>query len=307
MFTVGASTIDRDFANYVALGDKKHLMIGSLDPKKTKGKILVCLLDEIDGLVYAEEEALSKGIIGLILANNKQRGNDIIAFAHLLPTTNINYTDGEYVYSYIRATTNPKACMSSAKTEVGVKPAPLIASLSSRGPNLIQPSILKPDVIAPGVDISGTSISSPHVAAIAALLKILYPDWTPAAIKSAIMTTATTMEENMPLLDQSKQEATSFTYRAGHMEPELAADPGLVYDLTIDDYLNCLCAHHDFNYPSIVVPNLGKHLVEVSRTVTNVGSPGIYWVYVKESYGVSVLVKPKYLELTKLVKRRHLR
>ncbi|MED6123302.1 hypothetical protein PIB30_047836, partial [Stylosanthes scabra] len=392
MFTVGASTIDRDFANYVALGDKRNLMgtslttglpskkfyslinsvdakvanapiedaeickIGSLDPKKTKGKILVCLLNEIDGLVYAEEEALSKGTIGLILANNKQRGNDIIAYAHLLPTTHINYTDGEYVYSYIRATKNPKAYMSRAKTEVGVKPAPLIASLSSRGPNLIQPSILKPDVIAPGVDIvcstiesisptgfetdsrripytieSGTSISSPHVAAIAALLKILYPDWTPAAIRSAIMTTATTMDENdMPLMDQSKQEAIPFAYGAGHIEPELATDPGLVYDLNIDDYLNFLCAHHgynqtqiskfykrsphhvspehynilDFNYPSIVVPNLGKHLVEVSRTVTNVGSPGIYWVYVKEPYGVSVLVKPKYLEFNKVGEKK---
>lgn len=72
----------------------------------------------------------------------------------------------------------------------------------------------QPDITAPGVDIlyayigaisptglasdnrripynigSGTSISCPHVSAIVALLKTIYPNWSPAAFKSAIMTT----------------------------------------------------------------------------------------------------------------------
>ena len=124
-------------------------------------------------------------------------------------------------------------------------------------------------------------------------------------------------------MDQSKQEATPFAYGAGHIQPELAMDPGLVYDLNTDDYLNFLCAHGynqtqitmfsgrphtcrksynilDFNYPSITVPNLGKHSVEVTRTVTNVGSPETYKVYVKAPYGVSVLVKPRSLKFNKV-------
>lgn len=50
-------------------------------------------------------------------------------------------------------------------------------------------------------------------------------------------------DNNRPIMDQSKEEATPFAYGAGHIQPEHAMDPGLVYDLNIADYLNFLCAH----------------------------------------------------------------
>lgn len=73
---------------------------------------------------------------------------------------------------------------------------------------------IQPDITAPGVSViaayteaqgptnqvfdrrripfnsvSGTSMSCPHISGIVGLLKTLYPHWSPAAIKSAIMTT----------------------------------------------------------------------------------------------------------------------
>lgn len=126
-----------------------------------------------------------------------------------------------------------------------------------------------------------------------------------------------------PILDSNMLKATPFAYGAGHIQPNQAMDPGLVYDLTVNDYLNFLCGHGynetqvqvfsdkpykcpksfsltDFNYPSIVVPNLTEKPVVVTRTVKNVGTPGTYRANVKAPAGVSVVVEPKSLEFKKI-------
>ncbi|XP_018825817.1 subtilisin-like protease SBT5.4 [Juglans regia] len=391
MFTVGASTMDRDFTSYVSLGNKMHFkgaslsatalpsdklfplisaadakaanastddallcQAGTLDPTKVKGKILACIRG-VNPRVDKGYQAYLAGAVGLILANNVSDGNGILADAHLLPASHIGYTDGQHVLAYIRSTKNPVASLTPVMTQLDTKPAPIMASFSSVGPNLVEPAILKPDITAPGVSvmaayseavsptniefdkrrvpfnsISGTSMSCPHVSGIVGLIKSVHPSWSPAAIKSAIMTTAKTRDNNMqPIRDSSNLKATPIDYGAGHVQPNRAMDPGLVYDLTVDDYYNFLCARgynetlirlfsdqpyecpksfrlENFNYPSITVPNLIANPVTVTRTVTNVGSAngGAYKVSVKEPAGVMVSVEPTSLDFKSIGEKK---
>ncbi|XP_050290370.1 subtilisin-like protease SBT5.4 [Quercus robur] len=316
---------------------------GTLDPKKAKGKILACLRGETARVDKGEQAALA-GAVGMILCNDKLDGNEIIADPHVLPATQINYKDGVAVFAYINSTNDPLGYITAPTAKINKRPAPFMASFSSVGPSQVTPEILKPDVTAPGVNIiaaytgeaspseenfdkrripfitmSGTSMSCPHVSGVVGLLKKLHPDWSPSAIKSALMTTARRRDNTKsPILDGSFIKATPFSYGAGHIRPNRAMDPGLVYDLTVNDYLDFLCASGynqtllelfteapykcpksasllDFNYPSITVTNLSRS-VNVTRKLKNVGSPGTYVARVREPIGISVHVEPKILK-----------
>lgn len=321
---------------------------GTLDPKKVKGKILACLRG-VNARVEKGQQAALAGAVGMILCNDHLSGNEVIADPHVLPASHINFTDGQALFSYVNFTKSPVAYITRTKTQLGTQPAPFMASFSSKGPNTITPGILKPDITAPGVSIiaaysegtaptglpydkrripfntqSGTSMSCPHISGVVGLLKTLYPDWSPSAIRSAIMTTARTRDGRMePMLNASNLKATPFSYGSGEVHPNQAMDPGLVYDLTTYDYLNFLCSLGynqtqielfsnrssyscpkkfsltNFNYPSITVANLSGS-VTVSRIVKNVGSPGTYRARVKSPPGVMVSVKPRSLKFEKI-------
>ncbi|KAJ6885835.1 hypothetical protein NC651_026483 [Populus alba x Populus x berolinensis] len=318
----------------------------SLDPTKVRGKIVYCL----GGVIPDVENSLvvaQAGGVGMILADQSADSLSIRQ-GFFVPTSVVSAIDGLSVLSYIYSTKSPVAYISGS-TEIGKVVAPVMASFSSTGPNEITPEILKPDITAPGVNIlaaytkaprrlsrlidrrplsfniiSGTSMSCPHVSGIAGLLKTMHPDWSPAAIKSAIMTTARTgSNARQPIADAYAAEATPFNYGSGHLQPNRAMDPGLVYDLTTKDYLNFLCSIGynatqmsifieepyacppknisllNFNYPSITVPNLSGNIT-LTRTLKNVGTPGLYRVRVKKRDGILVKVEPESLKFSKL-------
>ncbi|XBI65563.1 hypothetical protein VPH35_045384 [Triticum aestivum] len=327
ILTVGASSIDRSFNSPIRLGNGMVIMV--------RGKIVVCLRGS--GLRVGKGlEVKRAGGAAIVLGNPPMYGSEVPVDAHVLPGTAVSMADVDTILSYINSSTNPAAYLERSRTVVDVKPSPVMAQFSSRGPNVLEPSILKPDVTAPGLNIlaawsesssptkldgdnrvvkyniiSGTSMSCPHVSATAVLLKSAHPDWSAAAIRSAIMTTATTNNaEGGPITNADGTVAGPMDYGSGHIRPKHAMDPGLVYDASFQDYLLYACASggaqldrsfpcpaspprpHELNYPSVAIHGLNGSTT-VHRTVTNVGEPGAHYsVAVVEPMGFSVKVSP---------------
>jgi len=384
LITVGAGTLDRDFPAYLALGNGRSYSLrliysgksladtlvpfihagnasrekgadkcskNSLDPERVRGKIVYC---EYGDLTTIEKELVVKsaGGIGMVLGDVEgDELDEIQVDPDFLPTAIMYGKAKREILEYLSSEPKAMARIVSEGTKVGIKPAPIVADFSSRGPSLTRPEILKPDLIAPGVNIlaawsrvkgpsntiidhrqvdfniiSGTSMACPHVSGIAALIKSVHPNWSPAAIRSALMTTAYSSYTNgKTLLDSfTNQSSTPFEIGAGHVNPVAALNPGLVYDLATDDYLDFLCAlkyptrtieavvrrkfqcqadnHYSvthLNYPSFSVvfdQSKGASFVKHKRTLTNVGPAGTYKASVtSEIPSVKIKVEPEVL------------
>ncbi|XP_022749980.1 subtilisin-like protease SBT1.8 [Durio zibethinus] len=377
LMTVGAGTLDRDFPAYAVLGNKiryngvslysgqgmgkkpvglvydkgngsRNLCLpGSLDPAFVRGKIVVC-----DRGTNARVEkgvvVRDAGGVGMILANTPVSGDEPVADSHLLPAVAVGRRVGDLIRQYAQSDPNPTAVLVFGGTVLNVRPSPIVAAFSSRGPNMVTPQILKPDVIGPGVNIlaawseaigptglakdrrktkfnimSGTSMSCPHVSGLAALLKAAHPEWSPSAIKSALMTTAYTQDNTNSCLRDAADCSLSnpWAYGAGYVDPQKALSPGLVYDISTEDYIAFLCSlgytighvktivkrpnitcstkfkdPGDLNYPSFSVLFGDKRVVRYTRELTNVGpAKSIYEVTVNGPSSVGISVKPRIL------------
>ncbi|KAM3288124.1 hypothetical protein P3S67_021554 [Capsicum chacoense] len=229
------------------------------------------------------------------------------------PGVVISTKEGKQVIDYATKSVRPKASISFQETHIDVKPAPVVSGFSSRGPSRSYLRVAKPDIVAPGVLILAAWPSNVSAAVIGVntfldsdyrLESGAHPDWSPSAIRSAMMTTANPLDNTEKPIKTTDyletKDATSLAMGAGLVDPNLSVDPGLIYDATPQDYVNLLCsmnftqdqfktiarslAKHncsnpsdDINYPSFIAlfsPNGNYTWLEQKfrRTVTNVGA-----------------------------------
>ncbi|CAN4110299.1 unnamed protein product [Withania somnifera] len=273
------------------------------------------------------------------------------------PGVVIHKKEGKKVINYVKSSVSPTATITFQETYVDGRPAPVLAGFSARGPSRSYLGIAKPDIMAPGVLIlaavppnifsesiqniglssdyelkSGTSMAAPHAAGIAAMLKGAHPEWSPSAIRSAMMTTANHLDSTQkPIREDDSMVATPLDMGAGHVDPNRALDPGLVYDATPQDYINLICSmnfteaqfktfarssanYHDcsnpsadLNYPSFIAlypfsleGNYTWLEQKFRRTLTNVGEGGAtYNVKIETPKNSTVSVSPRVLVFKK--------
>ncbi|KAM0867410.1 hypothetical protein ACQ4PT_042013 [Festuca glaucescens] len=358
-FTVGAGTVDRRISgdlvledgdlvegealvqgvnvnNYFPLhcpgeGDRKCLGVSA---DSASSHIVIC--DLVAPSVV--KNLYDRGAAQVVIVIPEKKGHTSSLLDYGASTVQVPAATGQKIREYCQYP-DAAAQVSFRGTLVNVGGAPMVAAFSSRGPSPNNPFIIKPDILAPGLNIlaagmeqdmpfvfkSGTSMATPHVSGVAALLKNLHPEWSPAAIRSAIMTTAS-IYDNVGdiILDEQRQRASVFDLGAGHITPQAAVSPGLVYDMDASDYAAFICnafARHghddiqdiigglglncstlpagvrdiDLNYPSLVVPTN----TTVQRTLTNVMTGSavgeIYHAYVDMRDSVQVNVSPNNL------------
>lgn len=88
-------------------------------------------------------EVKRAGGAAIVLGNPPMYGSEVPVDAHVLPGTAVSMADVNTILKYINSSANPTAYLERSRTVVDVKPSPVMAQFSSRGPNVLEPSILK--------------------------------------------------------------------------------------------------------------------------------------------------------------------
>lgn len=334
-------------ADDVALGASSRT---ALDPAKVAGKLVVCYRGS-NVLVNKAATVKAAGGAAMIILNHPAlttpavgaSNNSTVLQPYVIPTVHLTNSAFAAVTGHAAAAGAAATAAFGPGTQQAGVVAPVMGTFSLNGPSQASADAMKPDISGPGVDIiagyidnglsqaqhdalvnnnfrpganaaslQGTSMSSPHLAGAAALMRQLYPTWSPAAIKSALMTTTTGMK-----LANGTADTNAFGYGAGHMNPNGAMNPGLVYDIPTTDYGRMLCGLgltpppglgscsnlgglllRDLNLASITMGNVpGNAAQTVRRKVTNVGNATATYNVTTALTGWNVVVAPTSLTL----------
>lgn len=285
---------------------------GALDATAVTGAIVVCRRG-LTARVSKSEAVEQAGGAGMVLVNETPGSTD--TDVHAVPTVHLRAADERAIGDYLADAARPTASLLP-----GARPTrtpPRLAPFSGRGPVAGSADLLKPDVVAPGASVvaavappadggrlwdlaSGTSMAAARVAGIGALIRSAHPGWTPALVKSAIMTTAG------PLTPDPGPSARG----AGEARVGRALDPGLGFpagkpgwlasvrgsDPSLRDLWGTAKAA-DLNQASIAVGSLvGTRTL--TRRVTNLGDQAeTYVARVRGLRGIAARVTPPVLRL----------
>ncbi|RKT79184.1 peptidase inhibitor I9 [Terracoccus luteus] len=289
-----------------------------LDPAKTAGKIVVCTRGTYDRVAKSAEVKRAGGV-GMVLANATP--NSLDADFHSVPTVHVDEVAGAAIKAYA-ATAGATASFQLGDTTGGTPtPLPQVSSFSSRGPALANGSdLLKPDISAPGSSVlaavappsnsgrdfdlySGTSMAAPHIAGLAALYLGEHPNWSPMAVKSAMMTTSVDAKTST-----GGKEGDNFAQGAGFVQPKAFFDPGLVVDSGAADFRGFITGQGldtgvpaisatDFNGPSVASGAVtGSLTTKRTFTATQKGT----WTVKADIPGFKVTAKPAKVTFTKV-------
>ncbi|CAI5478934.1 unnamed protein product [Closterium sp. Yama58-4] len=349
--TVNLSLVDGAAAansNVTSLMQARMCLPGTLSPARVAGRMVLCEAGGTTPEAKAGEVRRAGGRAIVIASASATAGSVGEGYSLDLPSLVVNRTMSQALRSFLNSSSSPRATLSSLSLQAN-QVAPVMAPFSSTGP-VVDPNlppghspdgftndILKPDITGPGVNLlgpmasgkhgeaayqllSGTSMAVPHLVGIAALIMQKYPSWSPAAVKSAIMTTGTVFNNrNEPIRTSAGHRATPWNFGSGHVVAARAMDPGLVYNVGAKGYMAFLFGinfssaskyfqheqqqpqkgggrtvikAYDLNLPNICVSNLVRQ-VTVIRRVTNVARQASrYRARVVPPKNVRVVVSP---------------
>lgn len=274
-----------------------------LAPGVAAGKIVACQRGT-NARVDKGYNVNKGGAAGMILYNPIKM--DVETDNHWLPAIHVDGPSTDLL-AFIDGHTNVQATW--AQGTASPTRGDVMAAFSSRGPD---GDFIKPDITAPGIQvlagmtpqptgitngppgklyqaIAGTSMSSPHAAGASALVKAAHPTWTPAIIKSALMTSAAQ--------DVVKEDGVTgfdpFDAGAGALRVNRAVKPTLVFNERYSNFVASAAdpLHRiDLNIPSIDAPTMSGSIA-TTRTAINVsGRAQVLRVVTQAPAGVVISV-----------------